>query len=85
MVNAVINDKFKNIGFFKHPIFKLFIPLECPNVPSDVLNPRVLWDDQEEYDRKALELAKKFRENFQKFKNVSKEIEDAGITSLTIV
>lgn len=83
MVNAVINDKFysKNLEFYEHPIFKLYMPSECPNVPSELLNPRDLWMDKEEYDKKALELAESFKENFKKFKNVSEDIANAGINS----
>lgn len=79
MVNAVINDKFKNVDFYEHPVFKLSIPKECPNVPSNVLDPRELWDDKDAYDKKALELAESFKENFKKFKNVSHDIAEAGI------
>lgn len=67
MVNAVISDAFTNIEFYEHPIFKVLIPTECPNVPQDMLNPRELWEDKEEYDKKALELFEKFSENFKKF------------------
>lgn len=79
MVNAVIEDKLKDVKFYDHPIFNLSIPLECPNVPSSILNPRELWSNKAEYDKKALELADSFKENFKKFKNVSKEIINAGI------
>lgn len=79
MVNAVISNQFNNIEFYEHPIFKVLIPKECPNVPRDLLNPRDIWVDKKAYDKKALELAKKFKENFKKFKNVSENIVDAGI------
>ncbi|NRT76048.1 phosphoenolpyruvate carboxykinase (ATP) [Clostridium beijerinckii] len=81
MVNAVINDQFKNVQFYEHPIFKLFIPSECPNVPSEILNPKDLWEDTKEYDKKALELAESFEKNFEKFKNVSEDIARAGMNS----
>jgi phosphoenolpyruvate carboxykinase (ATP) len=34
------------------------IPQECPNVPSEILNPRNTWEDKDLYDQKALELDK---------------------------
>lgn len=85
MVNAVINDKFKDIDFYEHPVFKLFIPSECPNVPSEILNPRDLWENKEEYDDNAKKLAENFDENFKKFKNVSEDIAYAGINYSVIL
>ena len=43
-------------------IFKVLVPKEVPNVPSEILNPRNTWTNKEEYDAKAKELAKKFNE-----------------------
>lgn len=79
MVNAVINDKFNSTEFYEHPVFKLLIPKECPNVPPEILNPRELWKDKNEYDKKVLELAESFKNNFKKFKNISEDIAKAGI------
>ncbi|WP_315066459.1 phosphoenolpyruvate carboxykinase (ATP) [uncultured Clostridium sp.] len=78
MVNAVIGDKFKDINFNEHPSFKVLVPEECPNVPSELLDARGLWENKEEYDKKAEELAQKFNENFAKFSNVSDDILSAG-------
>ncbi len=47
MVKAVISDKFRNVEFYEHPIFKVLIPTECPNVPKEMLNPRDMWEDKE--------------------------------------
>ncbi|SFU88070.1 phosphoenolpyruvate carboxykinase (ATP) [Clostridium sp. DSM 8431] len=79
MVNAVINDDFKNVEFVDHPVFNLSVPKECPYVPSEVLDARGLWADKEAYDKKALELAESFKNNFKKFKNVTDDIVNAGI------
>lgn len=79
MVNAVINDGFKNVEFVEHPVFNLSVPKQCPEVPSEVLDARRLWDDKEAYDKKALELAESFKKNFSKFKNVTDDIANAGV------
>ncbi|MDO5517463.1 MAG: phosphoenolpyruvate carboxykinase (ATP) [Clostridium sp.] len=79
MVNAVLNNTLKDVKFYEHSIFKLYIPETCPDVPPEVLNPRELWKDKDEYDRKALKLAEDFKNNFKKFKNVSEEIMNAAI------
>jgi phosphoenolpyruvate carboxykinase (ATP) len=52
--------------------------LECPNVPSNILDPKNTWFDKDSYDLSAKKLAQMFVENFGKFKNVSKEVREAG-------
>ncbi|MBQ6395337.1 MAG: phosphoenolpyruvate carboxykinase (ATP) [Atopobiaceae bacterium] len=43
--------------------FNLWVPLECPGVPSELLDPRSTWEDKDAYDRKADDLARMFAEN----------------------
>ncbi len=78
MVKAALNGQLKNIDFEEHEIFKVLVPKEVPNVPGEILNPKNTWTNKEEYDIKAKELAKKFNDNFQKFKEVSDDIKNAG-------
>ena len=49
------------------PIFGLPMPVACPGVPDEVLNPRNTWADKDAYDRKARELAALFVKNFEQF------------------
>ncbi|MEQ8562711.1 MAG: phosphoenolpyruvate carboxykinase (ATP), partial [Cytophagales bacterium] len=58
-----------NVEFEKHPIFGLDVPISCPNVPSEILNPRNTWTDKDAYDNKANQLARAFVENFQKYED----------------
>ena len=79
MVNAVLNGKLHKIPTTPHPVFGVHVPMECPRVPSQVLNPRESWDDSDAYDRQASELAKRFIANFEQFSGqVLQEIVDAG-------
>lgn len=78
MVNAIISDGFKNTEFYEHPVFKVLIPERCEGVPQNILDPRNMWEDKTEYDEKAKELSDKFKDNFKKFKNISKDIAEAG-------
>jgi phosphoenolpyruvate carboxykinase (ATP) len=78
MVNAAIEGKLKNVEFEEHQIFKVLVPKECPNVPADILNPQNTWKDKDEYLLKAVELANKFKVNFEKFNEVPSEIVNAG-------
>ena len=49
-----------------HPIFNLKMPTSCPEVPSEILNPRNTWADKDAYDASAEKLRTMFRENFEK-------------------
>jgi phosphoenolpyruvate carboxykinase (ATP) len=78
MVHAAIEGKFKNVSFEMHPVFKMMVPLTCPDVPAELLNPRNTWEDKEAYDIAANDLAKRFEENFKKFVNIPRQIISAG-------
>ncbi len=66
MVSAVLAGELNDVEYEKDPIFNVNVPKTCPNVPSEILNPRHLWKDQAKYEEAAKTLAGKFRENFAK-------------------
>ena len=78
MVNAAIDGSLENVEFELDPIFRVYIPKECPGVPAEVLNPRNVWDNVDDYEKRARKLAMDFMENIKKFKDVSEEIVNAG-------
>jgi len=45
------------------------MPESCPNVPTELLNPKNTWTEKEAYDQQALVLAKKFEQNFKTFED----------------
>jgi phosphoenolpyruvate carboxykinase (ATP) len=67
MITAALNGELDNVEYVDHKSFGIAIPQSCPNVPSEILNPRNTWEDQNLYDTKAVELAHKFKANFAKF------------------
>jgi phosphoenolpyruvate carboxykinase (ATP) len=67
MITAALNGELDNVEYVDHKSFGIAIPQSCPNVPSEILNPRNTWEDQNLYDTKAVELAQKFKANFAKF------------------
>jgi len=68
MVHAALNGELDNVPTTLDPIFGLPIPIACPGIPPEVLNPRNTWADPAAYDQKARELAALFVKNFEKFK-----------------
>jgi phosphoenolpyruvate carboxykinase (ATP) len=73
MIAAALEGGLNDVEFEKHPIFNLMMPKSCPNVPSEVLNPRETWADKDKYDAKAIELAKSFKENFAKYESYAND------------
>lgn len=67
MINAAIKGKLNHVNFEEHPIFGFMMPLSCPDVPSEILNPKNTWLDKGSYDQKAIELAHAFVSNFKQF------------------
>jgi phosphoenolpyruvate carboxykinase (ATP) len=77
MVNAVLDGSLSDVEFITEPAFGLSIPVRCPNVPAELLNPRHSWGDKKAYDLQAELLAQKFKTNFQDF-DVPDEVRAAG-------
>src|SRR3546814_5110762 len=80
MVRAALGGGFSGIGVAKHPQFGLLMPESCPNVPSEVLNPRNTWRDKKAYDLTARDLTQRFEANFKQFETyVDDGVVAAGI------
>jgi len=73
MITAVLDGKLDSVTYKQHPIFGLYVPQTCDNVPTEVLNPRTTWENKETYDKKATELAVSFKNNFKKFEECANE------------
>ena len=81
MISAALAGALDMVRFEKDSVFNLDIPTACPEVPSEVLNPRTTWPDGEAYDRQATKLARMFAENFKAFEGgVTAEVLAAGPT-----
>ncbi|RYD69599.1 MAG: phosphoenolpyruvate carboxykinase (ATP), partial [Sphingobacteriales bacterium] len=79
MITAALNGDLEHNNYKKHHVFNLMMPLHCPNVPDEVLDPSKTWSNHEEYFLKAYELAGAFADNFKQFEDikVSKPEEEA--------
>ncbi|UCC73702.1 MAG: phosphoenolpyruvate carboxykinase (ATP) [Gemmatimonadota bacterium] len=79
MVRAVLNGGLDGVPLKEDPVFGVQVPEACPDVPSEVLQPRSTWQAPAAYDQQARELAGMFVENFKQFEaDVSKEVRAAG-------
>ncbi len=81
MITAALEGKLDKVEYVAHKTFGMMMPVECPNVPSELLSPRYAWTDEHEYDKKAKELAAMFIKNFEKYASgVDQEILAAAPT-----
>jgi phosphoenolpyruvate carboxykinase (ATP) len=79
MITAALEGRLNNAALEAHPVFGMLMPKQCPNVPSDILNPRNTWSDKNAYDNAANKLAQQFVKNFEKYESgVSEEIKKAA-------
>jgi phosphoenolpyruvate carboxykinase (ATP) len=79
MITAALEGKLNDVTYEAHPVFGMLMPTTCPNVPSEILNPRNTWADAVAYDEKAKALAAQFVNNFKKYADgVTQDILDAA-------
>jgi phosphoenolpyruvate carboxykinase (ATP) len=85
MIAAALNGSLNDVQFEEHNLFGLAMPLTCPGVPSEILNPRNTWKDKEAYDLKAAGLVKAFVSNFKQYSQLSENeilMSDMGVNVL---
>jgi len=68
MVNAVLDGYYKGHTFDIFPVFNLQIPVSCPDVPTEILNPYTARHTDTGYINRLNQLAKKFNHNFEQYK-----------------
>ena len=73
LITNALNGDLNNVEYERHPIFGVEMPKSCEGVPSEILNPRSSWEDKEEYDQTANQLAKAFNTNFEQFADKASE------------
>ncbi len=79
MITAALSGQLDGVLYDTHPVFNLQVPQSCPDVPAEVLNPRLTWSDKAAYDAQAARLAGMFRDNFKTFEaSVPADVVAAG-------
>jgi phosphoenolpyruvate carboxykinase (ATP) len=81
MIAAALSGALDTVAYQRHPVFNVEIPRSCPDVPSEVLDPRTTWADKAAYDLQARKLAAMFVDNFKAFEgDVDPKVVAAGPT-----
>ena len=79
LLDAALEGKLDKVKYRKDKLFSFEVPLSCPEVPEDVLEPSNSWGNKDEYWKKYDALAARFIENFKLFeKGCAKEVNEAG-------
>lgn len=69
MIQAALTGELNTAVYIKDDYFGLDIPITCPNVPPDVLNPIKTWLDATLYAKQAKNLITLFNKNYEQFLN----------------
>jgi phosphoenolpyruvate carboxykinase (ATP) len=79
MVAAALDGSLADAPTRVDSYFGLEVPVNCPGVPDEVLDPQATWDDKGAYAEQAKGLAARFIDNFSKYEqNVTPEVVAAG-------
>ena len=73
LITAALGNQLDNVKYREHEVFGLAMPVSCPGVPGEMLDPRNTWRDKDAYDHQANELANAFLKNFEKFSSYATE------------
>ncbi len=78
LLDAALSGELEAVEYRTDALFRFEVPVEVPGVDGGLLDPRSTWRDADAYDRKARELARMFRDNFERFGDVGDAIAAAG-------
>jgi phosphoenolpyruvate carboxykinase (ATP) len=79
MVRAALSGALRDVPTVIDPVFRVAVPTEVPDVPSEILQPRSTWPSAAEYDAAARRIAHMFHENFEQYASgVSDAVREAG-------
>ena len=79
LITAALSGALDDVESQTDPVFNIDVPVSCPGVSSEVLQPRKTWSNPSDYDSRAAELAAMFAKNFASFAEAaSAEVVAAG-------
>jgi phosphoenolpyruvate carboxykinase (ATP) len=66
IVHAALSGDLEDVEYDENSMFHILMPRSCPEVPSEILDPRNTWADKEAFDQRAQKLAADFCSHFDK-------------------
>jgi phosphoenolpyruvate carboxykinase (ATP) len=69
MITAALNSE-SLIMYENHKVFLGAKPQSCPNVPSEILNPRNTWGKTQSFTMKSIRTCSKFKKILRNLKNL---------------
>jgi len=67
LLNAALEGVLDDVEYRHDKLFGFEVPLSCPDVPEDVLDPSTSWGNKDEYWRRYDALVARYIENFKLF------------------
>ena len=67
IINAIHTGKLVDAPIERDEIMGLAVVTQCPGVPSEMLLPRLSWQNVDSYEQTARKLAARFRKNFEQY------------------
>ena len=67
LLNAALDGRLNEVEYRKDKLFGFDVPLSCPDVPVEVLDPSTSWGNSDDYWRRYDALAARYIENFKHF------------------
>lgn len=65
LLNAALDGSLSDVEYRRDRLFGFDVPVRCPGVPEDILDPAGSWGNKDEYWQKYDSLAARFIENFR--------------------
>ena len=78
IIRTIQSGKVSDDGMKPEPFFGLHVPEELTNLPSNKLNAKQVWKNQNEYEKNARSLAKSFHQQMEKFEEFYQKNKEGG-------
>ena len=69
ILSAVLNGKLNQADYQIDPWFGFEIPLKCPGVPDNILNPADAWENKSAFENSIQQLIGKFKQNIKQYQD----------------